>query len=252
LFTGDWVKKTRVLTLAAKGAWIDLLCVMNDRGGTVCWPIDGYARQWSTTEDEALQIISQFGNFGTADVEIMLEDGLWQKWQTDGKGMAKIAKVVMAKITNRRMARGANKSEEISQVRREAGLKGASKRWQKNDGKNGILLSYPNLTNKKKTLPLEAIQVANLLAEWILKNNPKVTQAKESQLNSWAEEADRMERIDGHSYREIVNVIEWSQRNDFWKRNILSVGKLREKWNVLTGQMIGKHGGNRQKGEFVG
>jgi predicted transcriptional regulator len=72
--------------------------------------------------------------------------------------------------------------------------------------------------------------LAKKLQTHILSNNPK---AKTGNLQKWALEFDRMMRLDSRSYDEIVQVIEFSQRNSFWMSNILSAKKLREQFDRL-------------------
>ncbi len=94
--------------------------------------------------------------------------------------------------------------------------------------------------NKESSSPPEtkppcevAVALAGLLRQCILENNP---QAKVTgrQVQKWAVEADRMMRLDGRSETDILNLIEWSQRDPFWSANILSMTKLREKWDQLV------------------
>jgi hypothetical protein len=72
--------------------------------------------------------------------------------------------------------------------------------------------------------------LAKKLQTHILSNNPK---AKTGNLQKWALEFDRMMRLDSRSYDEIVQVMEFSQRDSFWMSNILSAKKLRDKFDTL-------------------
>lgn len=91
--------------------------------------------------------------------------------------------------------------------------------------------------------------IAELLRNKILLNNPsaKIT---ETQTKQWALEADLMIRADGRSEREIRDLIEWSQTDPFWHRNILSMGKLRKQFDRLVLERRSQSGNacNRQKG----
>lgn len=49
-----------------------------------------------------------------------------------------------------------------------------------------------------------------------------------------------MIRIDGRTPDEIRAVIEWTQQDTFWMNNILSTGKLREKFDQLMLKMGGR------------
>jgi hypothetical protein len=78
-----------------------------------------------------------------------------------------------------------------------------------------------------------AAKLACELRSCILKNNPEA-QVADRQVVKWARVADLMMRIDHRSFEQIHDLILWSQRNEFWRSNILSMGKLREKFDQLT------------------
>jgi hypothetical protein len=89
-------------------------------------------------------------------------------------------------------------------------------------------------------------RLAGRLRELILENNAraKITPA---QLHKWALEVDLMTRRDGRTENEILEVMEWSQRDSFWRANILSAAKLREKFDQLTLRMRGADSGDHNK-----
>lgn len=102
------------------------------------------------------------------------------------------------------------------------------------------LPSLPSLPikNKKKSKirvapPLEAVELAQLLSDKIGENLPNRTHPGEVSLLVWAWEAEKVNRIDGHSWAEIRELIVWSQADSFWRANILSMQKLRKQWNQL-------------------
>jgi hypothetical protein len=96
--------------------------------------------------------------------------------------------------------------------------------------------------------------LTDLLIQRILINNKRArVPAKNSDLyNKWADEIDKLNRIgpvggedgQGYSLEEIKRIILWCQTDGFWKNNILSAGKLREKIIQLENQM----GGPKSKG----
>jgi hypothetical protein len=59
--------------------------------------------------------------------------------------------------------------------------------------------------------------------EWTLKGNKE----------TWAEHIEKLHRIDGRTYEQIEYMIKWTQSDSFWKQNILSTAKLRDKFNDL-------------------
>lgn len=67
-YTGDWLKDTRVLPLALKGAWIDLLCVMNEHGGEICWTPDDLAQFWQVEGRIGADFVRDLSRLNTADV----------------------------------------------------------------------------------------------------------------------------------------------------------------------------------------
>jgi hypothetical protein len=85
-----------------------------------------------------------------------------------------------------------------------------------------------------KCPPSEAgLRLACLLRDRVRANNAgaKITETK---FESWAREADLMIGRDGRTESQIGELVEWSQHDPFWRTNILSMGKLREKFDQLT------------------
>ena len=89
----------------------------------------------------------------------------------------------------------------------------------------------------------KADTLASLLRQRILENNPaaKIT---DNQKAKWAREADLMMLCDRRTEAQIRELIEWSQKDSFWLSNILSMRKLREKFDQLTLKMRSNGGGN--------
>ncbi|HLV85812.1 MAG TPA: hypothetical protein VKV39_02475 [Candidatus Sulfotelmatobacter sp.] len=79
----------------------------------------------------------------------------------------------------------------------------------------------------------EASRLAVLLKSEILGNKPdfRITPA---QLRKWEQTADRMLRLDGRTEGQIAALIRWAQQDEFWMANILSMDKLREKFDQLS------------------
>lgn len=74
------------------------------------------------------------------------------------------------------------------------------------------------------------ITLSKLLYQLKAEHIPK---AKEPNYQKWAEHIDKMQRIDGITFEEIEDLIRWCQQDNFWKSNILSTQKLREKYEQL-------------------
>lgn len=82
-------------------------------------------------------------------------------------------------------------------------------------------------------------------AEWIFarirrlyekaaETDGEVSRPKEPNWNTWANDIRLMRTIDGRTHRQICDLFKRVQADRFWCSNILSPGKLREKWDDLT------------------
>jgi uncharacterized protein YdaU (DUF1376 family) len=160
LYIGDYLKDTRCLTAEARGCYVDWLCVLFEYGGTVTWPVANFAQYSGVSEDTALHVLNQLSLTNVADVE----------WQTHSKGIAKDSKIVVAKLSNRRMVREARKQVEIRGKRIEAGRAGGSKRWQNFDSKHSTLLNpslNPSLNLKEDKKKRGAASAPIAPPDWI-------------------------------------------------------------------------------------
>jgi hypothetical protein len=75
----------------------------------------------------------------------------------------------------------------------------------------------------------EAVQLCNLLANLIHENGsrlPKVT-------NRWIQDMEKIMRLDCRTPQQVEMAIRWCQKSSFWKANILSPSKLRDKYDQL-------------------
>ena len=96
----------------------------------------------------------------------------------------------------------------------------------------------------------EHIQMAEKLKGFILLNNPGAKTPDD--LSKWAADFERMMRIDKRDETQIMAVMEYSQKDSFWKSNILSAGKLREKFDTLLLQKDRSKLGSQNKPAQVG
>ena len=93
----------------------------------------------------------------------------------------------------------------------------------------------PNHSPKKKEPKPpsdKAVRLAQKLHDEICKNKPDFL-CSESSLTSWAKTADLLMVRDGRSYERISALIGWVQGDQFWKCNVLSMDKLRKKFDEL-------------------
>ena len=70
-------------------------------------------------------------------------------------------------------------------------------------------------------------------------NRPK----KENQINDWLDTIDKLNRLDGLGFNDIIHLVELTRNDSFWSKNFLTLKKLRMKnkdgvmyWNVFYNQ----------------
>lgn len=89
-------------------------------------------------------------------------------------------------------------------------------------------------------------ELNELLISQILKNHPGSRLSKPAELakarKRWVAEIERLIRLDNRAPPEIREIILWATEDRFWSANILSAGKLREKWDTLKAQRGRSHG----------
>lgn len=73
-------------------------------------------------------------------------------------------------------------------------------------------------------------QLSKKLLDYILRNHPNY---KMPNLQNWAQHIDFMIRLDKRTPEQINDIIVFSQEDSFWKSNVLSTEKLRQKFDQL-------------------
>jgi hypothetical protein len=81
----------------------------------------------------------------------------------------------------------------------------------------------------------DAARLCNLLASLIVANDPKAKVAPDSK--GWRDAARRLLALDDRPVEQIEQVIRWSQADPFWRANVLSMPKLRDKYGQLLLKM---------------
>jgi hypothetical protein len=86
--------------------------------------------------------------------------------------------------------------------------------------------------SERDALPVPGAQVlCDRLAELMKGNDPKAKTGEHTKL--WLEAADRLIRIDERHFEEALAVLEWSQQDEFWKTNVLSMPTFRKQYPRL-------------------
>jgi hypothetical protein len=106
-------------------------------------------------------------------------------------------------------------------------------------------------TRRSKQPSGEACRLAALLKSEIHRNEAdfRITPKQE---RNWAVTAQRMIDLDDRKSGEIEELIRWAQRHEFWRTNILSMGKLREKFDMLQMKCRSQGGESQHTGSISG
>lgn len=113
----------------------------------------------------------------------------------------------------------------------------------KNNEENNINLNNTRMNNTSikevspvgghvpKPIEPKAIELANLMYELHKQVDPKL---KSPNIEKWAADIEKINRIDGRSYEDIEKVIRWIKTpGNFWFANIMSGNKLRLQFSRL-------------------
>jgi len=133
-----------------------------------------------------------------------------------------------------------NEAESIdnigSKIEANISIKPLSKIIKKASAKGGLEdLRGTSSLNLKSFLEID-IRLTQLLIDLMQKNNPESTIIKKltpDRQKRWIDECRLLRESDGKTERDIELIIRFSQSDQFWKVNILSMSKLREKWDQL-------------------
>ena len=94
-------------------------------------------------------------------------------------------------------------------------------------------LKYKSKVKKDKySEDSKEYKLSILLRDLILRRDEN-SRCKNADMQKWSKEIDLLHRKDNRSYENIEKIIRWCQQDTFWKANILSTHKLREKFDSL-------------------
>jgi hypothetical protein len=146
--------------------------------------------------------------------------------------------------TKQRSLGGKHRMEKLSPEERKLLSQQANNaRWSSQLTSDDIPATVPNSTvpntnkeiNKENVTSDDARRLSELLKTLILQNNP-IAKVPDD-INKWAKDIDLMISKEKRPPDAIESVIRFSQSDNFWKGNILSANKLREKFDQLFVKM---------------
>lgn len=92
----------------------------------------------------------------------------------------------------------------------------------------------PEEKTPEKNFPEDALLTTQYFYDQIQKHvKPPTYKNKPPNLNRWAEDIDKINRLDGIDWDTIIKVIDHTVKHKFWSMNVLSGEKLRKQFNVL-------------------
>lgn len=225
------------LVPSAKLLYGDIAALANEKG--YCWATNDYfAKLYKVSKKSISMWIKSLCAAGYIKLEML--------HQKDGIG----GTVRFLKIAEGLLGEGIEKSshpiEEKVDTTRKKLLEPQEANFQHNNTFNinsscsVFEKRYEEKPNRKHknafSTDSEPYLLAKLLEQEIINNNPKFPQS-EKQKQTWAKDIDLMIRRDKLLADDIAEVIMWCQSDNFWKSNILSGKKLREKYQQLRMKM---------------
>jgi uncharacterized protein YdaU (DUF1376 family) len=213
-FPADYLRDTRALSLAAKGGWTDILCMLHgaQNRGTMTLPMIGWARVMGASVDQAEAVIAELGQMKTAEVERL------------GNGDVT--------VTCRRMLRERITREQtrlrVERHRRNARTSArcnGAETGQKTETRDQETSSPPPKSGEP---PSEGQRFVLWFIELLQVTGatPRLTPAVK---DNWADCYEKLIRLDGRTKDEVKAVCRWAREDAFWRKNFLSPMKLREK-----------------------
>lgn len=207
----------KLLTLAGKVNQSGLL-FMNSRIPYTSEMLSAVFNREESTVKMALSVFEKYGMIHIEENNVIAVSN-WEKHQNID-GMEKIKEQTKARVSRHR--------EKQKQLMCNVTCNATVTQG------NAIELDIELDKDKKniKTFLSDSIEyrLADYLFKFILKNNPN---AKQPNLQSWSKDIDLMIRLDNRDPDEIKKVIEFCQKDSFWKANILSTSALRKQYEKL-------------------
>ena len=106
----------------------------------------------------------------------------------------------------------------------------------------------PSPVKKTQTIPEQAERLAQLLYDLHRQIDARFI-TSQKHIEQWAKDIEKLNRIDGRSYKDIEKAIRWIKtEGNFWVPNIISGSKLREKYPQVFLQMQQQYARSPPKG----
>lgn len=101
-----------------------------------------------------------------------------------------------------------------------------------------------NTSCRKNKFSDDQMSIAKFFVDKIRVNLPDF---KTPNLEQWANDVRMMIDIDGRTEEQIRYLIDWTQKDGFWWKNIMSVAKLRKQYDRLVAEVKSKNEGQKRQ-----
>lgn len=113
--------------------------------------------------------------------------------------------------------------------------------------------TYEKTVNKRESWKEKITERDMAGAEWMYKKILDVYSGQpKPDFFTWANTIRLMREKDKHSHEDIAKVFTWANSDRFWKSNIRSPEKLRDKWHDLAAQMGNENENSKRTGNRSG
>jgi len=212
------------LTNEERAVFIDFLCLAAMKGGCIeCYSRDQLASQLCIRRDLLDHCVKKFIETGKIDRKYYKREKKeifcikkWEQYQPEY-----LWKKPYKSTKKKRSTKPSKNDAYVVLIREE-------KRKEEKREENTSLIN-------PKTFSDMDIHLTNLLIKKILENDPKsrVQRLGQKTKEVWLNECRKLREIDNRRPEDIEAVINWSQEDDFEKTVVLSMPKLRERFDSL-------------------
>lgn len=233
-YPADWLGDTRPLSLAAKGAWIDILCILHNSStrGCVTLPVVGWARTIGASAEQAEAVIDELATMRVCDIakhangDVTL---ICRRMKRDSLTREQTRQ----RVAKHRQAQGDADGKCDGNTQRNAPGNGVvtghktEGRRQKTERKKSSTSSCPDSASPPPDP--DSVKFVDWFLALLAETGAPKPVLTPSARALWADTYDKLIRIDGRSKDDIKAVCRWARNDAFWRQNFLSPAKLREK-----------------------
>ncbi|MDX3662379.1 hypothetical protein PV646_34175 [Streptomyces sp. ID05-26A] len=202
-----------------------------------------YSGQSFTDGHFPVTIVTRLAGVDSAAAEKLVAQGLWHRPEHDCGRCEQPKHGYVVVHDYLRHQRSANEVNDLSEKRREAGRRGAERRWGSKTMANAMPTAMANGSQtggreeeSREDLSLrtaeppraEVAKLCDHLRARVIANGSKA-----SVTEKWLTDARLLLDRDGRDLDEALRLIDWATQDPFWRTNILSMPKFRKQYDQL-------------------